>query len=75
MMVPNFLYQCHFITVSFSVFLVILGDIDLKNFFKKSKSSRMVFLERPSTYHVEKKSKIVRVTAKSIWVGMTHIHF
>ena len=32
-----------------------------------------IFLERPSIYYVKKKSKIVRVTARSILAGMTHI--
>ena len=46
-------------------------DIDLKKFFKKSKYG--IFFGRPSTYYVEKKTKIMRVTARSIWAGMPHI--
>ena len=41
--------------MSFSDFLVILGDIDLNNIFKKSKTSCTVFFSwRLSKYNVEK---------------------
>ena len=71
---PNFIQinnvqQCH--PQFFELFLVILTP----NFCKKSKTSCTVFfLGRPSTYYVREKSKIVRVTARSIWVGITHMH-
>ena len=35
---------------------------------------RYFFSGRPKTYYVEKKSSIMRVTARSIWAGMPHIY-
>ena len=43
-----------------------------KNFSKHLKLRIRYFFGKP--YYVEKKSKIVRVTARSIWAGMPHVH-
>ena len=46
-----------------------------KNFSKNLKLRvRYFLLGRPSTDYVQKKIKIVRVTARSIWAGMRHIY-
>ena len=56
--------------MSFSAFWVILGDIDPENLFKKSKTSCTVFFWDVLR---GKKSKILRITARSIWAGMLYI--
>ena len=48
----------------------MLGDIDAKNFFKKSKTLCTVFVAMPYNILCGKKLKIARFTARSIWAGM-----
>ena len=51
-----------------------MDDIDPEIFSKNLKLRIQYFLGRPIIYYVGKKTKIVRVTARSIWAGMPHIH-
>ena len=59
-----------FNSVIFS-FSVILGDADLEQFFKKSKTSRSVFFW-DARLHITWKKKMK--AARSIWGGMPHIY-
>ena len=57
--------------------MILLGIIDLyevlMNFFKKSETSCAVFFGIPYNILRGKKSKIVSLTARSIWAGVPYI--